>query len=108
MMTKEKLETLEAVYKGDTSVRWDELLEKYRRRLDLKNIGVEEEERLRIILMDYPKRTLFSDLEKFELLQENEKEVFEVYRIKHSGNFVVILGPISQRREFKVFHNIEI
>lgn len=107
-MTKEELEKLEAVYKGDVSARWDELLEKYRHRLNLKNIDAEEEERLRIILIVYPKRTLFSDLEKFESLQENEKEVFEIYRIKYSGNFVIILGPISQRREFKVFSDIEI
>ena len=100
---------MEESYKSKATARWNTLLDAYRERLDKLNLTAEDDdEKLRIMYMEFTKPRMFSEMARFEKLSEKEKEVFEIYRIKYSGHYIVIFGPTTMRRTAKVFHDIDI
>lgn len=104
--TREELDNLERVYKGDVTERWWNLVDKYHYELDEKNKNVPDGEQVKIIQWGYSaKKWLFLELEKFEKLTPEETEVLEFYRTK-AGGYEVIVGPVSMNRIMKIFHGI--
>ena len=108
MITKEELENQEPINKGETTARWKELTRKYEERLDKANAALEKYDKLHIYHIEYTNQSLFENLWRFEALSEKETEILEIYKIKYSGHYVVIIGPVSERRSFKVLNDIEI
>lgn len=104
--TREELENLECVYKGDVTKRWWELTDKYHFELEERNKGIPPWKQNKIVQWGYSsKKWFFLDLEKFEELTLEETEVLEFYRTK-TGRYEVIVGPVSLERVTKIFHDV--
>lgn len=113
LYTEEVLMELPEEFKGFVTGRWNELVTEYDNRLDaeferIKKIGGDDLDRLSIFQITTVKRQVKDLLDGIENALLHEKEICEIHRIKHSGDYVLLIGPISERRMLKAFHGIEI
>lgn len=108
-LTKDYLESLREELIGEVNVRWEELLEQYRNRLDEEfdelNIdgNCDDEDKRKIWKITMQKGSVDENLKRIEKLTEEEKEVCEFHKLKYSRGYVLLIGPVSGSVVFKLF-----
>lgn len=113
MYTLESLKELPEEYKGDITARFYKLSDQYRDQLEkeFNNLVKETKDEWdwrKIIEVGYHKKDAEKMLQDIDALNQSEKEICEIHRIRHTGHYVLIIGPVSARRSFKAWHGIEI
>lgn len=113
MYTLETLKELPEEYRGDITKRFYELSDRYWDRLEkefnnLTKKDKDEWDWRKIVEVGYHKSDAEKMLNNISALEIEEKEVCEVHRIRRTGHYVLIVGPVSERRSFEAWHGIEI
>lgn len=113
MYTEEMLKTLPEEYKGEITQGFHHLSDQYRDRLEKEFLELEKEDKEEydhrvIVKITCVKKQAKNLIRYIEAVSEVEKEVCEIHKIKYSGGFELIIGPISERRYFYLWDGIEI
>lgn len=113
MYTIDGLKELPEEFKGDITARFYELSDQYWNRLEdeynnLAKKDKDESDWRKIVEVGYHKKDAEKMLKDIDALADSEKEVCEIHRIKRTGNYILIVGPVSERRWFFAWHGIEI